>query len=986
MFKKTKVCTGVLVALGGTMMVGALPAWAQSSERIEVTGSRIRQIESETAQPILKITQEQIQQSGLVTVGDIVNSLSSSGTPAFSKGAVLTANREQGGQYVDMRNLGAQRVLVLVNGKRWSQTVAGYTDLSTIPSALVERLEILKDGASSIYGSDAISGVLNFILKKSLTGGEFSFYMGQNEKGDGKTKDASIAYGVNSDKGSMMFAATFSKVEPVWARSREITKYTYGPDHPTSNLGVGPYGRIRNVTATGAAGSAFNGTSGYFLNHAGDYNSPGAGTDSSNPANYHNFAGAANDAYNTNQDVMFLSPTQLSSIFAKGTLELSPSMRFTSTASYSSRTSTRQVAGYPLNSLSQSGYPVYIDKDNYYNPYGNRVAGAGLGQDLFFYRRTIEVPRTTKNDSNTFHLDAALEGDLSLGGLAWNWNVGANYSNVSGTVLGQGNVNLVNLKKALGPSFKNAAGNVVCGTAAAPIGGCVPFDILGGPSASTAEALAYVMSTGQATYGSTVSSLNADISGEVFKLPAGAIGLAAGVERRQVRGYDRPGQFEQSGLSTDLAGNATVGNYTVNEVYAEVNVPILKGIPFVDYLAVNASVRHSDYSTYGKTDRSKFSFQYRPIKDAMLRGTVAEGFRAPTIGDISGGGSQSFDSYLDPCDSRWGNAASDPAVAARCAAAGVPANFRQTNQSGAQVTQAGAQTVFPFTTSAGNVNLLPETAITKTVGLVISPSALAGLTVSLDWFRIDIKNKITGISTPYVLNQCYVQANTPFCSSIVRDATGTITKLTRGSANLGQTMTQGIDIGLNYRFPAMPLGQFAIRSDSTYLNHYRVLNTTTGNWTEYAGSYDGSAFYRFKSNIGLDWSMGAFSVTLGTRYYSSIKTQCWDTGSPNATPPAPGVECSNPTKATGVDNSQRDYASFGEGYDRKSAKIYNDLSLAYKTSWKGTIRVGANNVFNQKPYVNYSANSVYQGNSSIGSVDPELPIDRFFYVRYSQTF
>jgi iron complex outermembrane receptor protein len=976
MFKKTKVCTGVLATLGSALLVGALPAHAQSSERIEVTGSRIRQIESETAQPILKVTQAQIQASGLVTVGDIINSLSSAGTPSFSKGAVLTANREQGGQYADLRNLGAQRVLVLVNGKRWSQTVGGYTDLSTIPSALVDRVEILKDGASSIYGSDAIAGVLNFIMKKSLTGGELSLYVGQNEKGDGKTKDASISYGANSDKGSILFAATFSKQDPVWAITRPITSYSYGPDHATANLGAGPYGRIRpvNPATGGALGTGFN----LFLNHAGDYNSPGAGQDASNPANYHPFTGAANDAYNTDRDVQFLSPTQLSSIFTRGTLELSPSVRFTSQAMFAARTSTRQVAGYPLNSTSQAGYPVYIDKDSYYNPYGNRVAGAGNGQDLFFYRRTIEVPRTTKNDNNTFHLDASLEGDLTLGGLAWNWSTGANYSNVSGTVLGQGNVNLVNLKKALGPSFMNAAGNVVCGTAAAPIGGCVPFNILGGPSASTTDALNYVMSTGQATYGSTVSSLNADISGEVFKLPAGAVGLAAGVERRQVRGYDRPGQFEQSGLSTDLAGNATVGNYKVNEAYLEVNVPILKGIPFVDYLAVDAAVRHSDYSTYGKTDRSKFSFQYRPIKDALLRGTVAEGFRAPNIGDISGGGSQSFDSYLDPCDSKWGKAATDPAVAARCAAAGVPANFRQTNQSGAQVTQAGAQTVYPFTTSAGNVNLLPETAITKTIGLVYSPSAISGLTASLDWFKINIKNKITGISTPYVLSQCYVQANTPFCSSIVRDSTGTITKLQRGNANLGETMTSGIDIGLNYKLPALPVGQFAIRSESTYLSHYRVLNTTTNAWTEYAGNYDGSAFYRFKSNVAVDWSFGPYSATLGTRYYSSIKTQCWDTGS-DATPTAPAtppVECSNP----------KDPAEFGTGYDLKSAKIYNDLSLAYKTPWKGTIRVGANNVFNQKPFINYSANSVYNGNSSVSSVDPELPLDRFFYVRYSQTF
>src|SRR4051794_11912032 len=205
MQQRTKIAIAVAIAMQA--MTGYAQEQSQEkTARVEVTGSRIRQGDLETAQPIQVMTQEQIQKTGLVTVGDIINNLSSSGTPAFSKGSALTSNREEGGQYVDMRNLGSNRLLVLVNSKRWTQTVAGYTDMSTIPSALIERIEILKDGASSIYGSDAIAGVINIILKKTMQGGQISVYEGANQHGgDGKSKDFALTYGAGDDKASMLF-------------------------------------------------------------------------------------------------------------------------------------------------------------------------------------------------------------------------------------------------------------------------------------------------------------------------------------------------------------------------------------------------------------------------------------------------------------------------------------------------------------------------------------------------------------------------------------------------------------------------------------------------------------------------------------------------------------------------------------------------------------------------------------------------------------
>jgi len=957
MQQRTKIALAVALALP------SLTAFAQEAlQRVEVTGSRIRQVDLETAQPVQVMSQEQIQKSGLVTVGDIINSMSSAGVPAFSKGTSLGAGRDQGGQFLDMRNLGAQRLLVLVDGKRWSQSVNGYTDMSTVPSALIERVEILKDGASSIYGSDAVSGVVNIILKKTMQGGQASVYHGQNEENDGKTKDYSVSYGAGDEKASLLFGLTHTDQGPVWAKTRDITATTNGPARPNSALGTGPWGRIRQVNAAGGA-SGFD----RVLNHSGGPLGDGTGQDSRNPASYHTFANAPDDLFNSSSQMHFLTPSKLTSIFVKGEVELPANMRFKTTAMYADRKSSRTVAGYPLSSTSQAKYPVYVDKDSFYNPYGNQVAGAGNGQDLFFYRRTIEVPRETDNSSRTLHIDATLEGEFAIRSLPWNWSVGYNHSKVDGLVVGTGDLNLINLKRALGPSFRNASGVVQCGTAAAPIGlaECTPWNILGGPSASTPEALDYVMSTAQATYGSVVNSATADLTGELFTLPAGAVGIAGGIEHREVRGDDVPGQFERSGYSSSLAGNPTYGRYTVREAYLEANIPLLKGVTFAELLSVNLATRYSDYSNFGSTTNSKASFMWKPVRDVLTRGTYAEGFRAPTLGDTFGGGSQTFASYLDVCDSAFGEAANSATVAARCAAGGVPAGFRQKNQTGGNVNATGAQTPFPFTTGAGNAFLQPETAKTRTLGLVLSPSSVPGLSVSVDWFNIKIDNLITGVSATDTLEECYVNNVQNFCSLIKRDATGQVVDLQIGNTNRGKVETEGVDVAVSYRLPRTAWGQFGIRSETTYTDSYKQQSTADTEWVEYAGEYD---IFRVKSNTSIDWSLGNWSATFTARFFSSQKNRCWSA--------AQNIECTDPTAPT----------SYGTGYTRHKEMWYGDLSVGYALPWNAKLLFGANNVFDKKPVINYSAASSTGGNSSSSSVSPELPIDRFVYVRYNQSF
>jgi len=964
MQQRTKIALAVALALP------SLTALAQeTTQRVEVTGSRIRQVDLETAQPVQVVSAEQIQKSGLVTVGDIVNQLSSVGTPAFSRGSVLTSNREMGGQYINMRNLGAQRLLVLVNGKRWTASTGGYTDMSTVPAALIERIEVLKDGASSIYGSDAIAGVVNIILKKNMQGGTASAYVGQNEKNDGKNKDFSLTYGAGDEKASMLFGLTHTQQGEVWSSTRPVTSFTYGPDHYAAGLGGGPWGRITAVnpanggSLTAAASGGFN----RILNHTGGYLGDGVGADSRNPANYHAYTGADADVFNSTNQMHLAAPNKLTSIFTKGEIALPYNTRLVTTAMFAQRDSSRQIAGYPLTSTTQAAYPVYISKDSYYNPYGNQVAGAGAGQDLWFARRTIEVPRVTDNTSDTFHIDAALEGDFEMRSLPWNWSVSYNYNKVEGKTAGQGDLNLLNLKQALGPSFMNASGVVQCGTPGAPIAltSCTPFNILGGPSASTPEALRYVMADAQGTYGSTIGNANADLSGELFELPAGAVGVAGGLEYREVRGFDAPGLFEQSGYSSGLAAKTTRGRYTVREAYLETNIPLLKGVMGAELLSLNLASRYSDYSNFGSTTNSKASVMWKPIKDVLLRGTWAEGFRAPTLSDTFGGGSQSFDSYLDACDSRFGDAATNAATKARCNAAGVPVNFRQVNQAGTPVT-AAAQTPTAFNSGAGNAFLTPETAVTRTAGFVFSPASVPGFSLALDWFNIQVENRITAIGAGYVIDQCYVSGVQQFCGQLKRDpVTGQIIELSRGNTNLGQLETEGVDVSLSYRMPRTRYGQFAFRSETTYVDSFRSRSTTESEWNEYAGESD---YYRVKSNLALDWNMGNWSATFATRFYSSQKTRCWTV--------SPAVECSNPT----------DVVTWGTGYNRQKEMWFSDLSLGYALPWNAKLLVGANNLFDKKPIINYSANSNYGGTSSSNSVNPEVPLDRFVYIRYNQNF
>ncbi len=956
--KTNKLRDAVVLALvvgaggstGAAFAQDASTSGATNLDRIEVTGSRIRSVDVETAQPVFTVSSEEIKKSGLVSVGDILQNLTVSGTQTFSKAAVLTSNAEQGGQYVNLYNLGEQRTLVLVNGKRWTSSLAGYTDLSTIPSALIDRIEVLKDGASAIYGSDAVAGVVNIILRKNFEGAEASALFGQNGRGDGQKQSYSITLGASGDHSSLVFGASYTKEDPVFAKDRELTRTTFGPNHPLDGLSAtGPWGRFN-----------YNGST-YVLNHTGSWDGNGVGADSRNLANYHNGL-TTDDRFNVTQQMMLAQGNETKSVFTSGSFDLNENITFKSTAMYSERDSTRQVGGYPLSATSQRTFPVSISGQSYYNP---------VGQDITsWFRRITEVPRVSENDVKSFHFDAALEGAFNVGTHGWNWDVGMNYNKYDVTQISTGNVNLLALQKALGPSFLNAQGVVQCGTAANPIalgtnlaaGQCTPFNILGGPSASTADALKYISTLGQATQQSVSKQYFANITGGLFDMPgsAGEFAFAAGVEHREVSGYDYPDQLSSAGYTTDLAAAPTTGKYKTNEAYLELMIPVLKDVPFAKELSFDVASRYSDYDRFGNTTNSKFSLTWKPVEDLLVRGTYGKGFRAPTLDDTFGGGSQSFDPFTDPCDARFGQL-STPAVAARCASEGLSTNFRQTDNAGQPVSARETQSNTAFQAGVGNAELQPEYSKTRTVGLVFSPHWVQGLDFSLDWYKISISNVITAVSATYVLNQCY-NGVTSFCNYTRDAATGQVVSLSRGNTNLGALETEGYNFVANYRLPEFAVGQFSLRLDSNYLVAFRQQSDNGSPWNDYAGYWN---YPRVRATLGVNWVKGDLSASWNLRYYGGYRDYCQY-----------AEECNEP-------DYQTPNAGWGGGVgaNKKGAITYQDVSMTWSAPWNGAVTVGARNVWNKQPPITYSLT-----NNSSSSIDPMLDYDRYLFMQYTQRF
>jgi len=939
---RTVLNSAVLLALAIAGPAVAQESQAQGTtnlDRIEVTGSRIRGSEMETQQPIVTLTRHEIERQGFTSVADVLQNLTSAGSPAIARAEALASGENVGGYYVDIRNLGATRTLVLINGKRLGATTGGYQDLSQIPMSAIERIDILKDGASAIYGSDAIAAVVNVITRKRHEGAEALAYFGQYGEGDGDNQQYSFTVGTPSERGGVTLSVEYSKQAPVHAKDRWFSAYgNAGPDYPRSGWSaVSQNGSWFGPCGPGGANTWCT------LSNGGDPASV-AGFHPITPAEY----------ANSNQQMFLQTGIERRSVFVNANYDVTDSIVFNADVLYNHRSTDQQIAGYPYQS---SAFETPLGVDSAFNPIP--------GEEIDFRRRLWEVPRTTRSDLETYRLAGGLNGYFELAGHGWDWDVGTLLNRNTSTKHAHGDMSLIASRQALGPSYIDANGVARCGTAADPIEGCLAWNPLlphgvASPGALSDPALQrflfpYYVDTGL----TRTTSYSANLSGGLFNLPAGEVGLAVGVEHRKEQGRFVPDAFAQSGQSTGLGATTTEGSYSLDEAYMELNVPILADAPFARELTVNIAGRYSDYSNFGDTTNGKFSFAWRPVDELLVRGTFAEGFRAPTIDNLYGGTGTSFEQYTDPCGTGAVNSVNGNAA---CTAAGVPVGYVQLGQGLEPCTSYPCQTPDQFLTGS-NPDLLPETSRSRTAGLVWSPRWVQGLDISLDWYRYSIEDMIIADSVDRILRDCYILGDASRCNGITRAADGHIVSLFYGLANLGSMETEGFDLGVKYRLPELSIGQISIDWQNTYTSQYDEEGQNSAGEKIMIGRVGQSGIFRLRSNLGVDWQVGDFGMHWTARYYSGMKESC-----------IPARPCTSPDHfANGEPDAIREVGS----------NTFHDLQFSYNAPWNGTVAIGANNAFDHQGPLMFSNSSwrhsdfPYYGGFDIG---------RFVYMKYTQRF
>lgn len=974
--------------MAGASVATASPGFAQNSgasvddlETVVVTGSRIRRAEAETAQPVAVISREDIENQGFTSVADILQNTTVTGAPPISRASPLSAGENAGGNYISLRNLGASRTLVLVNGRRMPISTSGLADVSLLPSVAVERLDILKDGASSIYGSDAIGGVINLITRSKFTGTTANVYFGEYGEGDGLTQRVDFITGISGESGSIAVAAEWSEEQRVSAADRPYSSTPRGSLHPTDGWTVvGQFGGFQTTATTPIPGVA-SGTRVVLI--------PGA--DPRLPSSYRaqnlssgTCAGATQatgctpgsvaDKSNTNLQTDLRTPLKRRSVNVDGLYDINDDVSLRINALYSVRESERQVAGYPMQAAL---FGTTMAANSYFNPVRAEITN--------WWRRSWEVPRVSGSDLTTFQFVGTLSGDFELANREFAWDVSYLHANNDSLQATYGNWNVPRTLQAVGPSFLNAQGVVQCGTPTAPISlaSCVPmnpflpFGQSGQGSLASKAVQDFLFQEEHATGQTTTTVFSANLTGDIFELPAGPLGFAIGVESRKEAGAFTPDPLAVTAASTNLAAGPTRGQYTVDEYYGELSIPVLADVPLVKELTVSLASRVSDYDTFGETTNSKAGLEWRPMDGLLVRGTWAEGFRAPTIADLFGGGSQTFSFFTDPCDTNFGSSATNPTTRANCVTAmGTLANsYRQLAQGFNPATAPNAQTPVAFT-SGSNPTLQPETSESKTAGIVWSPSFVAGLNVALDWWTIRIDNTIVADSPSQILADCYVASIASRCSSALftRDpALGYVNFLSFGGRNAGFREVEGYDLELGYRFTTERFGNFSISSTTTYTDKDVTVSTNDPRVPISAVGVPG--IFKIRSNFSLNWHYGEFGVSWNARYYSEMFESC-TYFIPGST--SPNLECNNiQDRATGLVTgttsqlTRRNYVG---------SNTFNDVQVRWNTPWKGTIAIGANNVFNRVGPVMYSqpsANVSYYGGFDIG---------RFGYVKYTQKF
>ncbi|WP_443019208.1 TonB-dependent receptor domain-containing protein [Sphingomonas sp.] len=932
------------------MGMAASPAFAQegtapgasagSPDDIVVTGSRIRRSPLDQDKPVVTVGKEEIARTGLTAIADVLQRLPSAAGGLNTKvnnagnigGPPDGTGVSSGSAEVDLRYLAAKRTLVLVDGLRFvNGSAAGgipaSVDLNTLPINLIERVEVLQSGASPLYGSDAVAGVINIITKQAQEGLRASAQYGAYRQGDGDTQQYEASYGIQSRATgtSLVFGASYVKQGAVSTRDRDISQFP----NPGQTACTDPVGGCSRTSPNGR----FD-----VLGQSLTLKAPVSGRPSY-PADFKNFTAA--DRFNFAPYNYLLTPSERYGAFLNFKQALTDNINMRLKLVYNHRYSRTQAAFLPLVIGPDAGNgnlldAISVDATNPYNPFGVTLssgANGGASNYSFIARRMVEAgQRTFTQNVDTMSTTLTFDGSFEVAGRKWYWDVNGVYGVNDAKQLFTGNLNAARLAQALGP-------------VSACTGACVPFNIFGGLGSITPAMLGYVAFDERDRSTQKMWDTTANLSGSLFDLPAGPVGVAIGYEHRdQFASYD-PDPVIVAGLGADVPTSPAKGGFNVDEFYGELRVPLLADTPFFNKLELDGAVRHSNYSSFGSNTTFTASGLWKPTADLLLRGGYAESLRAPSIGELYAGLSR-FDATIDdPCTSAAGGAfTSNATVRANCIANGVPANGSYNEPTGGQLG------IF----SQGNAALKPETAQTWTAGGVYSPSWAKGwsnaFSLEVNYYNIKLSNAIDSVPATLTLRRCAFNADPISCAAITRTRNGNVAGISGRLLNLNAIKTDGLDGTFTFRSRKIGEGTIGLNANAAYLLRYDVLPPADlgAPALRFAGTERGSpdqAYPRFKANATLDWSTPGYGISFTARYIS------------------------------GVDERDDEH--------RMGAVFYGDFQAYFSPAWmnhRTRLTIGVNNLFDRDPPPCFTCDSA--------NFDPttyDLP-GQFGYLRLSFGF
>ena len=914
MFNKHPLATAIgSVALASAFAgAGALPQIALAEEaqleEVVVTGSRIRRADYVANAPVATLGADQIELTATVNTEQLLNTM-----PQMVPGFDRTSNNPGNGTAtVDLRGLGSNRTLVLINGTRAVPTTqGGSVDINNIPTALIERVEVLTGGASAVYGSDAVAGVVNFVLKDDFEGVSFNVMTEQTEEGDAELTSIDLTIGGNiaDGRGNVVINAQYTDRSDLFQGDRGFANFAQFDDTDANGNPILINGGSSGVPGTSIFAGGLGSGAG-----AISPDSFGIVFDQDGAARPFQTSGDDNDFYNYAPVNYIQLPQTRFQANALGHFDLTDKVQVYGRMMFTQSKVPQQLAPTPI---FQAGSEFTLDG----NPFlpaatqaalnGNNVDNVGLGRRVdrifsdggtaftdtntctncvfdsdgdgiqdtavaFLRRRLVEVgPRISDDKYTNFQLLAGVRGDI--GETGWTYDVYVSEGEVSNSNTQSGNVNRDRFLQAL-LLGTDANGNPTADACSDPPSNgstvaCAPMNIFG-PGNISDDAAAFLRTAVAAEGEFEQRVWAASFAGDLFNLPAGAVGAAFGFERIELRSDFRPSQDLAAGTIAGFNGSpASGGAFDSDAFFGELLVPVVRDLPMAEAIDLELAYRTTDYSTVGSVDNYKIAGSWTIVPQVRVRGGFNTAIRAASIGELFAPQSEGFPGASDPCAGE--SAPVDAATAAICTATGVPAGA----VGSVAIDPAAGQIRGLF---GGNPNLSEEEADTITVGVVIEPDwFVEDLTVSLDYFDIKIDGAIAsfGGGVNNILNVCYDATNaaggvgSPFCNAVNRRADGTIEFVEATSQNIAEVTLKGFDLQASYSRDLFG-GDMQVNYVGTYTTESTTVPFAGGDPIECEGQFGldcGEPLPEYKHRMTFNWSKDKITSQLLWRYVGEVK-------------------------------------------------------------------------------------------------------------------